>query len=138
MSSTSGESESTQTESTELYFEELLTEVRSSKSERFDFPLNSNWKLYSTKPEAVNWDEKLVLIGEIATVEEFWAFYQHTKLPSHLRQNSDYFFFRRYLTKRKNILYYMGRNKSAIIKSAKIIKSRFKNEIFLVSRNFFS
>jgi len=94
VSSTSGESESTQTESTELYFEELLTEVRSSKSERFDFPLNSTWKLYSTKPEAKNWDEKLVLIGEIATVEEFWAFYQHTKLPSHLRQNSDYFFFR--------------------------------------------
>jgi len=94
VSSTSGESESTQAESTELYFEELLTEVRSSKSERFDFPLNSTWKLYSTKLEAKNWDEKLVLIGEIATVEEFWAFYQHTKLPSHLRQNSDYFFFR--------------------------------------------
>ena len=32
----------------------------------------------------------------------------------------------------------MGRNKSAIIKSAKIIKSGFENEIFLVSRNFFS
>ena len=94
-SSLSGDSVSTQAEECEIDLDEVSSPSTEQSQKIAVLPLNSSWKLYTTRPEARNWDEKLVLLGEISTVQQFWAFYHHVKLPSHLKQNSDYFFFRR-------------------------------------------
>jgi len=59
-----------------------------------DLPLNSSWQIYATRPDVKNWDEKMVQVHRFNSVMEFWALYQHMKLPSHLKQGVDYFFFR--------------------------------------------
>lgn len=61
---------------------------------RHDFPLNSSWDVYTTRPEATDWAEKLVKIATFDTVQGFWAIYQHLKLPSFLRYHHDYYVFR--------------------------------------------
>lgn len=61
---------------------------------RHDFPLNSSWDVYTTRPEATDWADKLVKVASFNTVKGFWAIYQHLKLPSFLRYHHDYYVFR--------------------------------------------
>lgn len=74
--------------------DEVFESYPSSVLEEVDYPLNSSWTIYTTRPEIKNWDEKLVKVGEFRTIKQFWAFYQHLKLPSHLKQGCDYMIFR--------------------------------------------
>ena len=62
---------------------------------KHDFPLNSSWDVYTTRPEATEWADKLVKIASFNSVQQFWAIYQHLKLPSYLRYHHDYYVFRR-------------------------------------------
>ena len=64
---------------------------------KHDFPLNTSWDIYTTRPEATDWADKLVKIASFDTVKGFWAIYQHLKLPSFLRYHHDYYVFRRYV-----------------------------------------
>jgi len=61
---------------------------------KHDFPLNTSWDIYTTRPEATDWADKLVKIASFDTVKGFWAIYQHLKLPSFLRYHHDYYVFR--------------------------------------------
>ncbi|CAG5081692.1 Oidioi.mRNA.OKI2018_I69.PAR.g9941.t1.cds [Oikopleura dioica] len=61
---------------------------------KHDFPLNSSWDVYTTRPEATEWADKLVKIASFNSVAQFWAIYQHLKLPSYLRYHHDYYVFR--------------------------------------------
>lgn len=76
---------------------EIVKEENSTIPEicNHDFPLNSSWDVYTTRPEATDWAEKLVKIASFDTVQKFWAIYQHLKLPSFLRYHHDYYVFRR-------------------------------------------
>lgn len=60
----------------------------------FDFELTSAWDIYFSRNDKENWDERLVYVGTFKTVKEFWALYQHLKLPQHLSQGCDYLVFR--------------------------------------------
>ena len=56
--------------------------------------LSSSWDMYFSRNDVENYDERLVYVATVSTIGEFWALYQHLKLPQFLRQGCDYMFFR--------------------------------------------
>ena len=61
-----------------------------------DAPLENSWDVYFLRNDVSDWDERLEFIFTFSTVKEFWAIYQHIKLPSHLPQVKN---FSHFLTK---------------------------------------
>jgi len=59
-----------------------------------DAPLENSWDVYFLRNDVSDWDERLEFIFTFSTVKEFWAIYQHIKLPSHLPQGCDYMIMR--------------------------------------------
>jgi len=59
-----------------------------------DVKLNSAWDFYYTRNDVENYEERLVYVATFKTVKEFWALYQHVKLPAYLPQGCDYMVFR--------------------------------------------
>jgi len=59
-----------------------------------DVKLNSAWDVYFLRNDVNDWDSRMVYVTTFTTVKEFWAIYQHMKLPSHLPQGCDYMIFR--------------------------------------------
>ena len=51
-----------------------------------DVKLNSAWDFYYTRNDVENYEERLVYVATFKTVKEFWALYQHVKLPAYLPQ----------------------------------------------------
>jgi len=61
--------------------------------------LDSKWSFYYLRndrglPDNSNWNDRLEYIATFETIGEFWATYQHIKLPSYLPQGCDYMVFR--------------------------------------------
>ena len=65
-----------------------------STLDSFDFDLNSSWDVYFSRNDIEDWDSRLTYVTSFKTIKEFWAVYNHLKLPCHLRQGWDYMIFR--------------------------------------------
>jgi len=70
------------------------TQGDEGKEQIADVKLHSAWDVYFLRNDVIDWDDRLVYVTTFATVKEFWAIYQHMKLPSHLPQGCDYMIFR--------------------------------------------
>ena len=53
-----------------------------------DVKLNSAWDFYYTRNDVENYEERLVYVATFKSVKEFWALYQHVKLPAYLPQGN--------------------------------------------------
>ena len=63
------------------------TELR-AMADLTDVKLNSAWDFYYTRNDVENYEERLVYVATFKTVKEFWALYQHVKLPAYLPQGN--------------------------------------------------
>jgi translation initiation factor 4E len=61
-------------------------------------PLENTWVLWydSKKTQKTdNWEDSLLQVQEMSTVEEFWAAYNHIKRPAALELGANYHFFKK-------------------------------------------
>jgi len=75
------------------------TTTSAETSKYLNLALSSRWSFYYLRndkglPDNSNWDDRLEYVASFGTIGEFWAVYQHVKLPSYLPQGCDYMVFR--------------------------------------------
>merc|ERR1719414_2422489 len=68
-------------------------------NKHLNLALSSRWSFYYLRndkglPDNSNWNDRLEYVASFGTIGEFWAVYQHIKLPSYLPQGCDYMVFR--------------------------------------------
>merc|ERR1711892_1183533 len=67
------------------------TTTSAETSKYLNLALSSRWSFYYLRndkglPDNSNWDDRLEYVASFGTIGEFWAVYQHVKLPSYLPQ----------------------------------------------------
>ena len=79
----------------EQYQWTLLEAVSAPALVTLKHPLHHDWTFWHLNPDKnLKWSEKQQEIKTVGTVEDFWAVYNWTLLPSQLRPGSDYSLFK--------------------------------------------
>lgn len=66
--------------------------------ESIELPLNRHWSFYYLS-NTKEWTDRLNQIGTIKSIQQFWAIYNHVKLPTHISVGCDLMLFQRLLKK---------------------------------------
>lgn len=83
----------------DIQSDETTTTSLAEMNKYLNLALSSRWSFYYLRndkglPDNSNWNDRLEYVASFGTIGEFWAVYQHIKLPSYLPQGCDYMVFR--------------------------------------------
>lgn len=75
----------------DIQSDETTTTSSAEMNKYLNLALSSRWSFYYLRndkglPDNSNWNDRLEYVASFGTIGEFWAVYQHIKLPSYLPQ----------------------------------------------------
>lgn len=75
--------------------DEAAAEADDNMESYIKHPLQNTWALwFLSNDKKISWEDRLINITNVDTVEDFWSLYNHIKTPSELQIGHDYNLFK--------------------------------------------